>query len=193
MTVTLCVAAPGTAIAALGPADTVQGLCDALVSSMKGGADLGFAGRRQLLEPEIRKALDLPLMTRLVVGPPWKGIAPEQQHLLVAAFADYSIANYASQFSGFSGERFTVDVATTRMENGDVIVRTRLFTKDPEPVRLDYLVRQTEGMWKIIDVFLNGNISQLAARRSEYSALVREGGAAALVEMLRKKTAELSG
>jgi len=51
------------------------------------------------------------------------------------------------------------------------------FHQGPEPVRLDYLVRQTEGMWKIIDVFLNGNISQLAARRSEYSALVREGGA----------------
>jgi hypothetical protein len=33
----------------------------------------------------------------------------------------------------------------------------------------------------------------MAARRSEYSSVLRQGGAAALVEMLRKKVAELSG
>jgi len=68
LTVTLCVAAPGTALP-LSPGRHRPGPLRRLGLVHEGGADLGFAGRRQLLEPEIRKALDLPLMTRLVVGP----------------------------------------------------------------------------------------------------------------------------
>jgi len=52
------------------PVQTLQGFYDALVTAMKQGPALGFAGRRQMLDPQIRRALDLPLMTRLVVGPP---------------------------------------------------------------------------------------------------------------------------
>jgi len=175
------------------PTATVQALCDALISAMKQGPALGFAGRRQLLEPEIRRAIDLPLMTRLVLGPPWRTLTPDLQRQLVDAFSDYSISTYANRFSGYSGEQFSVDPAPTRLESGDVIVHTKLVTKDPEPVRLDYLMRSSGGAWKIIDVYLSGTISELAARRSEFSAVLRQGGAAALVETLRKKAAELSG
>jgi len=175
------------------PTATVQALCDALISAMKQGPALGFAGRRQLLEPEIRRAIDLPLMTRLVLGPPWRTLTPDLQRQLVDAFSDYSISTYANRFSGYSGEQFSVDPAPTHLESGDVIVHTKLVTKDPEPVRLDYLMRSSGGAWKIIDVYLSGTISELAARRSEFSAVLRQGGAAALVETLRKKAAELSG
>ena len=175
------------------PTATVQALCDALISAMKQGPALGFAGRRQLLEPEIRRAIDLPLMTRLVLGPPWRTLTPDLQRQLVDAFSDYSISTYANRFSGYSGEQFSVDPAPTRLESGDVIVHTKLVTKDPDPVRLDYLMRSSGGAWKIIDVYLSGTISELAARRSEFSAVLRQGGAAALVETLRKKAAELSG
>jgi phospholipid transport system substrate-binding protein len=54
-------------------------------------------------------------------------------------------------------------------------------------------MRANEGVWKVIDVYLSGTISQMAARRSEYSTVLRQGGPAALVELLRKKTTELSG
>jgi phospholipid transport system substrate-binding protein len=188
-------AAPSAARAQAAPTPTatVQALCDALISAMKQGPALGFAGRRQLLEPEIRRAIDLPLMTRLVLGPPWRTLTPDLQRQLVDAFSDYSISTYANRFSGFSGEQFSVDPAPTHLGSGDVIVHTKLVTKDPEPVRLDYLMRSSGGTWKIIDVYLSGTISELAARRSEFSAVLRQGGAAALVETLRKKAAELSG
>jgi phospholipid transport system substrate-binding protein len=160
---------------------------------MKQGASLGFSGRKRLLEPQIRLDLNLPLMTRLVLGPPWRTLSPEQQQQMVDAFSEYSIATYANRFSSYSGERFSVDPTPTRRENGDVIVRTQLKTNDPEPVRLDYLMRESGGRWQIIDVFLSGTISELAARRSEFSSVLRQGGAAALIDMLRKKAAELSG
>jgi phospholipid transport system substrate-binding protein len=175
------------------PVQTVQDFYDALSAAMKQGPALGFAGRRQMLDPPIRRALDLPLMTRLVVGPSWKGLpAPEQQRL-VDAFSDYSIAVYASRFKEYGGERFVVDPAQVRRPNGDVVVSTRLIPRDGEPVQLDYLMRESARGWQVIDVFLSGTISELAARRSEYSAVFRSGGSAALVELLLKKTAEFGG
>ena len=185
--------AQGPAAAAASAPQTVQGFCDALVSAMKQGPALGFAGRRQMLEPEIRRALDLPMMTRLVVGPPWRALKPEEQKLLIDAFSDYSIAVYASRFKAYGGERFIVAPSTNPLANGNVIVSTKLVLVEGEPVQLDYLLRSGSGGWQIIDVFLSGTISELAARRSEYSTVFRTGGAAALVELLRKKTAELSG
>ena len=184
---------PGRMSAQSEPVATVQALCDALISAMKQGPGAGFAGRRQLLEPEIRRALDLPLMTRLVLGPPWRTLAPDLQRQLVEAFSDYSISTYANRFNGYSGEQFSVDPAPTRLESGDVIVHTRLVTKDPEPVKLDYLMRANGGSWKIIDVYLSGTISELAARRSEFTSVLRQGGPAALIAMLKKKAADLSG
>ncbi|HEY1764659.1 MAG TPA: ABC transporter substrate-binding protein [Opitutaceae bacterium] len=174
------------------PVQVAQGLCDALIASMKSGAAAGFAARKSALEPEIRRAINLPLMTRIVVGPPWRSLTPEQQQDLTAAFSDFSISTYANQFSGYSGQSFAVDPKATPQASGDVIVRTTLKTGDPEPVKLDYLMRQISGEWKIIDVYLNGTISQLAARRSEFGSVLRNSGPSALIEMLKKKSAELS-
>ena len=160
---------------------------------MKQGPALGYAGRRQMLEPQIRRALDLPLMTRLVVGPPWRSLKADEQQRLVDAFSDYSIAVYASRFKEYGGERFEVAPTANPSTNGHVLVSTKLVPGQGEPVQLDYLMASGPAGWQIIDVFLSGTISELAARRSEYSTVLRTGGAQALIDLLRRKTTELGG
>jgi phospholipid transport system substrate-binding protein len=75
--------------------------------------------------------------------------------------------------------------------SGDAIVHTKLIPHGGDPVQLDYLLRQEPTGWHIIDVLLNGTISEMAERRSEYSATLRDGGAPALVQLLKQKTAQL--
>jgi phospholipid transport system substrate-binding protein len=162
-----------------------------LLQAMKGGAALGFKGRLKLVDPELRRDLNLPLMTRLVVGPPWRSLSPGERQSLVTAFSDYSVAVYASRFNDYSGEKFLVDPSTTRLPSGDAVAHTKLVPGSGDPVQLDYLLRRGDGGWRIIDVFLSGSISELATRRSEYSAVLRAGGAEALVRLLQQKTAEL--
>jgi phospholipid transport system substrate-binding protein len=172
---------------------TVTSLCNALLSAMKQGTSLTFAARRELLAPEIRRDLDLGFMTRIVVGPAWRSLPAPDRQQLEDAFSDFSIATYAERFKAYSGERFEVDPVPTAQPSGDRIVHTKLFTGGPEPVQLDYLLRKSGEQWRIIDIYLNGTISEMAARRSEYSAVLREGGAPALVDLLRKKAVELGG
>jgi phospholipid transport system substrate-binding protein len=174
-----------------GASANAQHLCDALIAVMKEGNAISFADRRDTLSPEVRRDFDLAAMTRIVVGPPWRSLSGGEKQDLIDAFSDYSVANYAQRFKSYSGERFDVDPVPTPLANGDCVVHTKLHTADPDPVQLDYLMRLRDGQWRIIDVFLSGTISELAARRSEYSLVLRTGGAASLVALLRKKTAEL--
>jgi len=176
-----------------GPAPVAKALCDALLNAMKEGPSVSYAARRDQLAPEISRDLDLPLMTRLVVGPSWRTLAPADREQLVDAFSAYSIATYAQRFRSYSGERFEVAPTASPSASGDSIVHTKLFTGDGSPVQLDYLMRKNGDRWQIMDVFLNGTISELAARRSEYSSVLREGGAPALISLLKKKTAEFGG
>jgi phospholipid transport system substrate-binding protein len=178
--------------AAAMPTATLKSFYDSLLAVMKDGQKLGFAGRRQKLAPAIGQAFDLSLMTRLVVGLPWPGLAADDQKQLVAAFTDFSVATYANQFDDFSGERFEVDPRPAPAPGNDVIVKTRLIQSNGEPVQLDYLLRQEQGEWRIIDVFLSGTISQLAARRSEFSSILREQGARGLIAILKEKTQALA-
>lgn len=174
------------------PNGTISSFYDTLLSTMKDGPAIGFSGRSERLSPAIRRAFDLPLMTRLMVGPQWVGLTAEQQQHLVAAFSEFSIATYANRFDDYSGERFEVDPTPTPTGNG-VIVHTRLVKTDGDDVQLDYLMRETDGGWRIIDVYLSGTLSELATRRSEFSAVMRRGGADALVDALQKKAAQLRG
>jgi phospholipid transport system substrate-binding protein len=182
----------GESRAAAMPAATLNSFYGTLLAVMKEGPKLGFAGRRQKLVPALTQAFDLPLMTRLVVGLQWPNLSAEDQKDLVAAFSDFSIATYANQFDDFSGERFEVDPKAAPAPGNDVIVKTKLIQSNGEPVQLDYLLRPEQTEWRIIDVFLSGTISQLAARRSEFSSILREQGARGLIAVLRQKTNALA-
>jgi len=174
-------------------ATTIRDFYAVLLETMKNGPKLGFAGRKAKLTPVIDKAFALALMTRLTVGPQWQNLAPDDQKNLVDAFSDFSIATYANRFDDYSGEQFEVDPGTTPVANGDVIVHSKLIKSDADPVALDYLMRVEGDGWQIIDVYLSGTVSELATRRSEFSSVLRRGGVAALLDLLQKKTTELSG
>lgn len=187
----------GAAIPAAFAVDTgsasvpAQKLCDALIAAMKKGSAMDFAARERFLGPVVEQSFDLPLMTRIVTGPAWRSMSEADHAGLVAAFREISIASYAQEFKSYSGEHFEVDPAPVALPNGAWVVHTKLFTGN-DTVELDYVERPEPAGWKIIDVLLNGSISQLAERRSEYSATLRQGGASALIALLRQKAADLA-
>src|SRR5258707_621389 len=88
------------------PQAVVQRFYDTLLSVMKDSKELGFSGRYQKLKPAIESAYNLPLMSRLSVGPQWQSLTPEQQRQLSAAFAEFTVATYANRFDDYSGEKF---------------------------------------------------------------------------------------
>lgn len=168
----------------------VQNFYDTLLDSMKHAKELGIKGRYEKLKPAVEAAFDIPDMVRLATGPDqWAKTAPAQQQELVNAFLRYTVANYASNFDGYDGEKFVVDPAVTP-RGADKVVTSKLVTSS-QTVPFGYRLHQTGGGWKILDVYLNGTISQLATQRSEYAATLSAGGAAALVKKLDAQSEKL--
>lgn len=160
----------------------VQSFYDTLLGTMKQGKQLGFKGRYEKLKPVIEQSFDLPGMTRLSVGPVWNTMSPADQQSITAALSRYTIASYASNFNSFDGEKFLVEPASTERK-ADRVVMSKLVTKS-ETIPFNYLMRKTGASWKVIDIYLNGYVSQMAKQRSDFAATVTAGGAAALVKKL---------
>jgi phospholipid transport system substrate-binding protein len=160
---------------------------DSLLSVMKQAKELGIRGRYDRLSAPIHATFDLAAMTRIAVGPEWNSFSPVDQTTLVDNFTRMTIATYASRFDGYSGERFEVEPESEARTTGR-IVRTKLIQASGEPIALDYLLRDSGGSWKVVDVYLTGTISELATRRSEFAAILKSGGPGALIASLQQKT-----
>ncbi len=187
------VRAPAEPAASADPAaaaPVVEKLHEALLGVMKDSKTLGYDGRYEQLSPAIREIFDLPFMAEKSVGRHWKSASEENQRALVATFSRFTIANFAGRFDGFSGQSFRtlgVEPATY----GTVLVHTRLDEPGDEGVALDYRLRSVNGNWRIVDIYLNGTVSELALRRSEYSALIQREGFDALLVKLDERINDL--
>ena len=170
----------------------VEGFHAALLDAMRNARMLGPRGRERRLRPAMQAAFDLPAMTRIAVGPPWTGLAEAEKQALVSAFSDWVVATYANRFDGYAGESFAM-MGDAPLKSGDRMVRTQLQRPDDAPVQLNYLLRGTEGRWRVVDIYLSGTISELASRRAEFTTLLREGGAERLTAELRRRTTTLLG
>ena len=171
-------------------ASQIETFDNALLATMKDGPSLGVKGRFRKLQPAVERAFNLPAMAQYTVGPAWAKFSDADKAAVIEAFTRYSVANYASNFSSYSGDVFTVDPKVD--ERGpDKLVHTRLTPAHHAPVDIIYRMRQSGGSWKIIDIFYQGSISQLTTRRSDFAATVATGGAIALVAHLNALTEKL--
>lgn len=162
-----------------------------LEETMKQGDTLGYAGRYKKLEPVIQSSFNLALMTRYAVGSAWSSASVAEQQQLISAFSQFSVATYANRFPRYDGEMFTVLDEKPAPGGGSIVV-THLTPNNEEPVTLNYLVRNDDkGQPRIVDVYLDASISELATRRSEFSGIVKNEGFNALAEKLTQKTKQL--
>lgn len=181
---------PAPALAQATPEAVMQGFYSTLIDVMRNGPALGFQGRYDTLKPAFETAFDAPFMTRVVVGPSWATLSADQQKRLIAAFTRFSVSSYARSFRKLDGE--TLVVKGTQPYPQGTLVLTDIVPGDGKPVALNYLMRQDGGAWKAFDVFLDGTISQLATRRSDFSATLRDQGVDGLIRQLDGKSAELA-
>jgi phospholipid transport system substrate-binding protein len=154
--------------------DTVQGLYDALLSTMKNGRTLGQSGRFTHLEPVIRRCFDIASMARLSVGPSWASLTEAQRQQITESFGRYISAIYADRFDSYNGQK--LEVTGEQPGPFGVIVRSRIIKGDGEPIEVDYMMRRNGDSWLISDVYLDGAISGVATRRSEFAAILKNDG-----------------
>ena len=171
--------------------DTVQGLYDALLDTMKNGRTLGQSGRFTQLEPVIRRTFDIPSMTRLSVGGSWASLSEAQRQQVIESFGRYISAIYADRFDSYAGQK--LQVTGEQPNPAGVMVTSRIVKANGEPVKVDYMMRRKGDGWLISDIYLDGAISEVATRRSEFATILRADGVDGLIAALYRKADMLTG
>lgn len=182
---------PAAPVAQDGAVRSIDELHAALLDVMKNAKELGYDGRAAKLAPVIPLHFDVAFMAEKSVGQYWKSATEAERARYLEAFLRFMVANYAGQFDGYTGQRFeTLGVDPARMDTK--VVRTKLIDPGDEDVELNYRMHEVDGTWKIIDVYLDGTVSELALRRSEFSGIVKRESFDALITALDQKIAKLA-
>jgi len=158
----------------------VQGFYDALQASMKSGGTA--KSRYEKLKPVVEKVFDLPAMTAIAVGPTWVSLSDADKKALTDAFSRMTIANYAKSFDSYGGEKFIVEPASIA-RGSDHFVKSTMKTSK-ENIAFNYRMHEAGSDWKVTDVYLAGNISQMAQKRSDFAATLASGGPQGLAKKI---------
>jgi phospholipid transport system substrate-binding protein len=188
-TVLIMKAEPVQAQAADPAVEQIQGFYDALTSSMKSGGTA--KSRYEKLKPAVEKVFDLQGMTAVAVGTSWATASDADKKALVDAFTRMTVANYAKNFDSYNGEKFTVEPASI-VHGSDHFVKSTMKTSS-ENIDFNYRMRQVGSDWKIIDVLLAGNISQMAQKRSDFAATLASSGPQGLAKKMNAITDQMLG
>jgi phospholipid transport system substrate-binding protein len=170
----------------------IGALYAALEEMMRAGQSVSFRQRFAVIAPVIDRVFDLDTILRVSVGLRWNTIDEASRAALKVAFRRFTIATYVANFDRYDNEKFEIQ-PDLRALGTDQIVLTRIVPATGDVIRLDYVMHNADNGWRVVDILLDGSISRVAVQRSDFRAILGRGDAAALVESLQRKTADLSG
>src|SRR5271166_1419866 len=143
------------------------------------------------LAPVICRSFDIASMARLSVGPSWAGLSEAQRQQMTESFGRYISAIYADRFDSYAGQK--LEVTGEQPAPSGVMVRSQIIKANGEPVKVDYMMRRSGDSWLISDIYLDGAISEVATRRSEFAAILKNDGIDGLIAALNRKADILTG
>ena len=169
----------------------VEAFHEVLLDCMRNADALGFQGRFERILAAQDAAFDLPFMARMAVGGTWNELSDQQRAEVVSLSQRLSATRYADNFDSYADQRLE-----TRSEQpaarGTILVSTVLVQPNDRDVTFDYRLRKTRGEWRIIDVMLDGMVSELTHRRAQYRSLIERKGYDELLAVMESKIQELS-
>lgn len=179
----LCLLLSPAAFAAGTPADTITAFHGVLIDNMKNGAALKCSGRSEKMAVAVDTGFDLPYLAQRVLRRQWKDLSEEQRTSFIATFRELVLVTYAGQFAKFGGESFET-LSTRDLADGSRLVNAKLTPGRGAPVNFDYVLRDSNGSWRIVNVVADG-VSDLAIRASQYDKIYKASGYDGLIAQIK--------
>jgi len=146
----------------------------------------GSEGRITLLRELVRRGFNLKLTSQFVLGKYWNRATAPQRAEFQELFTEYLLNSYARHIGSYHAETLNI-VASHPVGAQDVLVETSV-TSDDGATNPIWRVRAQDGVYKIIDVSING-VSLALTQRREFAAVIARRGLDELLDILRKKLA----
>lgn len=135
------------------------------------------------VDAEIVPQIDVPKVTRLILGSAYAKATEEQRARFARAFQKMLVRTYGNALLEYSGERIEF-LPTEREPNAtDALVRSRFTPQRGAPIPVHYRVHLVDGKWKIYDIVVD-NISLVTNYRGSFSSEIRKNGLDSLIQRL---------
>ncbi len=144
------------------------------------------AARVAMLAPLVTASHDLGYIARFTLRRQWPELTEQQRGAFIEAFTDLSVMTYATRFESVTPDTFRISGAAAA-SRGRVQVEAAIHPPEAEPIPLSYLLHESDGEWRIINIIADG-VSDLALKRAEYQRVLTEQSFEGLLGHLRQAT-----
>jgi phospholipid transport system substrate-binding protein len=130
---------------------------------------------------------DVDLISRFVLGRYWRAATKAQRSEYRQLFEDFIIETYGRRLNGYSGAALSLGRARALEEKG-IIISSQVKRSQGPPINVDWRLRSKAGVWRIIDIEVEG-VSWAVTQRSEFATVISNHGSRVegLLEKLREK------
>ena len=136
-----------------------------------------------LMDDVVKNSYDLEKMGKMIIGVKWKKVEIKMQKEFIDVFKRFISVNYLRRFNKINDldfEHQSVRVIEDKFRLAGVIL-----IADNERIKIDYLLGFKNDRWKIFDVLLDGSISEIATKKSDFKKIINEEGLSGLIKNLR--------
>ena len=117
----------------------------------------------------------------------WQELSDNEKEDLYKTFLEYISFSYIKRFSKIENPRFEL-IKFKRIGEKFNLVETNLIVssewKDYDSL---FVQCKVDNDWKIFDVLLEGTISEIATKKSEFKKIIDENGVSSLAKSILKK------
>jgi phospholipid transport system substrate-binding protein len=146
------------------------------VLAILNNGQLSKAAKEQNFHVLIDQVVDVPRLTRFVLGKYARSITPDQYQRFATVFRTYAERVYQSRIDDYHGEKFTVSGSVIR-KPGDTIVTTTLFGgKMSTPTVVQWRVLGSAGSYRVVDVQVSGVWLAITQQQDFVSTIDNAGG-----------------
>ncbi len=147
-----------------------------------------FAEREATLERGISNMVDIDWIARFVLGSAWRTATDEQREHYTKLYRAYLTKMYINNFAQNSKRKISnmKILGIKDSEEDRFTARTEVQFSTSERMHVDYLVSESKGHNKIIDIIVEG-MSLLATHRAEFSEIAASQGVDGVIRKLEDR------
>jgi phospholipid transport system substrate-binding protein len=155
-------------------------------------SSLSPTDKERVLRNVFEDNFDVPTISRFVLGRHWRNASDAQRQDFIDAFGEMNARKFLDMVGDFSEEMFSVEnVQEDAAKPNLFLVNSRVAQSQGEPLLVVWRVRNKDDKYRVIDVVIEG-VSMAITLRHEYGAVIKTNGVAGLINMMRKKHAEIT-
>ena len=175
-----------------GAVEVVEHFQNGLLYTLLHRDEMDYETRIQSLEALIGETFDVERVARKVIGGErYRALPPADQARYQTLFTRYVVATQSRRLGSLEGVDF-VPLGRRHGPDGTVVVDVSFRERGRQTAAIAYILLPTGMGWRIVDVIIDGGVSELTLRRSEFASVVRKKGVRGLMSALDAKIGELA-